>query len=107
MLKGLQNLSASVRYLLRLHRELTLLRRAAERCADALEFANRQSFPGPAAHPDDPSVTVEYVNETYQAELMDVELRLTRATGQPPTEEEILRAYAIEHGPAAQPGVQD
>jgi hypothetical protein len=98
MLQGLRSLSASVRYLLRIHRELTLLRKAQERCAAAMEFANQQQYPMPAApHPDDPSVTVEYVNEQYQSELMDAELRLTRATGQPPTEEEILRAYAIDH----------
>lgn len=67
---------------------------AMERIARALEDRNAHDYPQIIQpNPDEPGVEVTYTNDQEQAELMEVEMRLTRATGQPPTEDEIIEEF--------------
>lgn len=87
--------------------ELTLLRQELQginqtllMIAGALDYRNAQDYgitiqPTPGV----PAVDIAYVNDGYQAEIMDIELRLTGASGAPPTEDEILAEYERRHGP--------
>lgn len=97
-LKGLTSGVSLLRETRRLRREIQALHAATERIAVALEFHNAHQWPQvvPATE-DTPAFSVEYVEEGVQAELMDIELRLTAARGQPPTEEEIFADYRIRH----------
>lgn len=79
-------------------REIRSLRKAAERIAAALELRNAHDYPqivraDAAIAPTE----VTYVDEVHQAELMDIELRLTHASGAPPTEDDILSEYTRRH----------
>lgn len=79
-------------------REIRSLRKAAERIATALELANAHNYPQVLQASDVALPTeVTYVDEDHQRELMDIELRLTRASGAPPTEDEILSEYERRH----------
>lgn len=84
-------------------RELRLLRKAAERIAGALETRNAQDYPSRLASTDAPdlSTDIAFVNDAEQAEWMEIEVRLTAATGQPPTEDEILSEYLRRHAGAS------
>lgn len=77
--------------------ELQDIKAALLRIAGALE---QQWPPLPAAPSDveiNPPLDVQYVDDTFTAETMDIELRLTQARGMPPTEEEILQEYDRRH----------
>lgn len=79
--------------------ELTLLRLATERCAEALEWRNAQDYPLQLQpDPGAPVVDVTYVNDAYQAEIMEIELRLLQASGAPPTEEAVLLEWERRRG---------
>lgn len=71
------------------------MRLALESIAGALQRA----FPVEASvQPSTgPAVEITYVSEEGQAEWMEIELGLTRATGRPPTEEEVLVEYERRH----------
>lgn len=76
---------------------------AMERVAGALELQNAHAYPQQVqATPDTPAVTVSYVDDREQAEMADIELRLTAARGMPPTEEEILEELLRRHPPEPQ-----
>lgn len=80
--------------------ELQQINQTLALIAGALTFRNAQEYgitiqPAPGV----PAVEVAYVNDDYQAEIMDIELRLTGASGAPPTEDEILAEYERRHGP--------
>lgn len=86
--------------------ELTLLRKDLQAInqtlasiTGALDYRNAQEY-GLTVQPDPnrPAVEVHFVNDNYQAEIMDIELRLTGASGAPPTEDEILAEYEKRHG---------
>lgn len=86
--------------------ELTLLRKDLQAInqtlaliVGALDYRNAQEY-GVTVQPDPklPAVEVNFVNDAYQAEIMDIELRLTGASGAPPTEDEILAEYEKRHG---------
>lgn len=80
-----------LRGLVSIRADLKGLRAAAERIATALE---RQAPPvGREGSEEDPLVSVTYVDNEAQEEFMDIELRLTRAKGTPPTEDEIMAEY--------------
>ncbi len=69
-------------------------RKALERVADALELRNVHDFPVLVQpNPDAPGVEVLYTSDAEQHDLMEIEMRLTAATGQPPTEEQILEEF--------------
>lgn len=81
--------------------DLTALTLAVVRIADALELQNAHTFPlTREATPDSPAFTLTHVDDAEQAELMDIELRLTAARGQLPTEDEILTEFELHHPPA-------
>jgi len=82
-------------------RELRRLRTAAERIATALELQNAHAYPQLVVSPDDRETEVTYVDAEHQATLMEIEMRLTAAKGIPPTEDEILAMWEIEHQPPA------
>lgn len=75
-------------------REVKGIRVELARLADALELRNAYDFPQKIQRdPSRPAVEVEYVDTERAAELMEIELRLTNARGEPPTEDEILLEY--------------
>jgi hypothetical protein len=78
-------------------RELRRLRTAAERIATALELQNAHAYPQLVVSPDDRETEVTFVDAQHQAALMEIEMRLTAAKGIPPTEDEILAMWEIEH----------
>ena len=77
-----------------LRTDLQQINQSLAAIAVALDYRNVQDFGSPIS-PSAPAQPVEvtYVNDSYQAEIMDIELRLTMASGAPPTEEEILLEY--------------
>lgn len=86
--------------------ELTLLRQdlqsinaTLQLIGSTLDYKNAQDY-GVTIQPTPgvPAVEVNYINDSYQAEIMDIELRLTGASGSPPTEEEVLVEYERRHG---------
>lgn len=101
MLTGLRQLLEEGVVLLELkalRSDLQQLTSGVARIAAALEqqvAAIHAAAPPPLrpASPEDPAFAVSYVNDGEAAEMMDIELRLTAATGQPPTEEEIIREW--------------
>lgn len=80
----------------RLRRDLAGLQQEIARIATAMELANAHAYPM-QIQPDDglPPVEVLHVDDAQQEEFMDIELRLTRAKGIPPSEEEILKEYEL------------
>lgn len=78
--------------------ELRLLRQACEGIQAALEYHNAQEW-GMTLQGDPalPAVEVTYVNDLHQAEMMDIELRLTQASGTPPTEEDMMVEWERRH----------
>lgn len=78
-----------------LRTEVRDLSSGVARIAAALEAHMAHLAPAPpaAASPDSPAFSVSYVNDEEAAAMMDVELRLTAATGQPPTEDEVLAEW--------------
>jgi hypothetical protein len=102
MLKGLRRLADGTLLLVRIHRVLTRIAVAQERVAAAMEARNQHDFPAAVAEAAQPGVEVSYVDDAFQAELLDIEMRLTRATGQPPTDDEIMRDYEIRHPGSAE-----
>lgn len=79
--------------------DLQALTAGVVRIAAALEHRNAQDYPTlrPSTDLPDAETEVTFVNEAEQAVLMDIELRLTQASGQPPTEDEILQEYTRRH----------
>lgn len=101
MLETLKDATAGIlalRELRRLRKDLGALTVAVARIAAALELQNAHAYPQVLAQANR-ETTVEYVDSTLQASMVDIELRLTRATGQPPTEEDILSEYERMFGP--------
>jgi len=89
-------------------RELRGVHRQLSRIADALEEYNSHQWPQMAQpDPDQAPVEVSYVDTVFQAELVDIEMRLTAAVGLPPSEDQILAEYVRRHpdSPAAAYGV--
>lgn len=86
-----------LRELWRVRRELSRLTTQVERIADALEAHNAnswpQTIPPPATSPERPAVEVSYVSNHHQALMMEIEMRLTKARGMAPTDEEVLAEY--------------
>lgn len=83
--------------------ELKLLRMACEGIQAALDYRNAQEYGEVRqVNPALPAIEVSYVNDEYQAAIMDIELRLTQASGQPPSEDEILAEYERRFGPDAE-----
>jgi len=66
-----------------------------------MELRNAHEFPQVIPAPDDRQTEVTYVDAEHQATLMEIEMRLTAAKGIPPTEDEILAMWEIEHQPPA------
>lgn len=99
--KGLRRFAAAGRILLEvrgLRQEVQALRAGVDRIADALEQYNAHQWPQVRqADPTAPAVEVTYADQPQQQEFMDIELRLTAARGQPPTEDEILAEYERRH----------
>lgn len=97
MIKGLKRLAGGGLLLLEvrgLRREVARLADAQERQAVVLEQFFARQYPTPVQpDPNAPPVEVSYVNAEHQRLLMEVELRLTQAKGQPPSEEEILAEF--------------
>lgn len=99
-LRGLRSLLDGSWILVKLYRELKGLRRAQERVAAALEFANNHEWPAApavASSETNPAFEVTYVSEDDQREWMETEMRLAQATGRMPTEDEIMEQYAKDH----------
>jgi hypothetical protein len=101
MLKGLKRLAGGgllLREVRGLRREVAALQVSLGRVASALELANAHRWPQQVQpDPDAPAVVVAYVDDQQQAEFMDIELRLTTATGRPPTDDEVLQEYERRH----------
>lgn len=76
--------------------ELAGLRAATDSIASTLA---RLVPPAPDPAQMESGLTIAYVDSAYQAEVMDIELRLTRARGVPPTEDEVLEEYERRHPP--------
>lgn len=97
MMKGLKRLAGGGLLLLEvrgLRKEVARLADAQERLADVMTSFYARQYPTQVQpDPNAPPVEVSYVNETHQRLLMDVELRLTQAKGQPPTEDEIMAEF--------------
>jgi len=100
---------ASVRQRLRqvmrgglLLRELRGVRSELGRIAAALEAYNAHQWPH-TIHEEEgqPSVEVSYVDTAFQAELVDIEMRLTGASGLPPSEDQIMAEYIRRHPDSA------
>ena len=88
-LRTLRRLGGGLWLLRHLLRELQGIRRAMTRLADAQ---------APLPQGDQAAgVAITYVSDAQQAEFMEIELRLTQATGQPPTEEEVLLEWERRH----------
>lgn len=84
-----------------LRTEVAGLRAALQAIAGSLA----RLAPAPLADPPSGSeLEVTYVSDAYQAEVMDIELRLTRALGMPPTEEEVLAEWERRHEQAGAEG---
>lgn len=73
-------------------REAREIRYALVRVADALEAQNAHRWPhtSPPTYPTLSDTLVTFADTAQSQELADIELRLTAACGQPPTEEQIL-----------------
>lgn len=74
--------------------ELKGLRQEVARLAATLE---RVYPPPPARDPSQPEVEITHVDSRVQEEFMDIELRLTTALGQPPSERQVLEEYQQRH----------
>ena len=95
MLQGFKRLARGgflLRELRGLRTDVAGLRAASERIATAMEVQNAHHWPARSA-PVEGSLAITYVETEQQAELMDIETRLTTARGIPPTEEEVLEEY--------------
>lgn len=70
------------------------LQQQVARIADALDAANAHQWPQ-SRQPDPslPPVEITYTDTRQQVELMEIELALTRAIGQPPSEDDVLAEY--------------
>lgn len=97
MIKGLKRLAGGGLLLLELRglrAEVARLATAQERLTEVMAaFFDRQYPTQVQPDPSIPSVEISYVNVEHQRILMEVELRLTQARGQPPTEDEILAEF--------------
>ena len=72
----------------------------------AVDVERAYSLPNPDQPQDEsrPAVDIAYVSDAEQAELMDIEMRLTTARGRIPTEEEILQEWELRRqGPQGMP----
>lgn len=85
-----------------LRQDLHALTAGILRIAAALELRNAHDYPQVLRSTEDRATEVSFVREDEQAEFMDIELRLTQASGQPPTEDEILQEYWRRHQPPAE-----
>jgi hypothetical protein len=81
-------------------RALTLevrgVKEAVERLVELEEYTTARRWPRPTAVTGVegvPVVDITYATDQDQAELAEIELRLTAATGQPPTEDEIVAEF--------------
>jgi len=81
----------------RLRREVAGLREAVARIAAVLEATHPLPAQPPAGASVAPEVEVTFVEASEQAELMEIELGLTRARGMLPSEDEILQEYLRRH----------
>jgi hypothetical protein len=81
-------------------KEIRALRQAAERIANAMEFANQATWPVTQPKTDelqDHSTDIGYISDAHAKELMDIELELTAATGQPPSEDATWAEFERRH----------
>lgn len=96
MMKGLKRLAAGgilLRELRGIRTELTALRQALQVFTDRAFPPQAPARAPDSVTPDTPLTEITYIDTAQQAEWMDIELRLTQATGRPPTEEEILQEF--------------
>ena len=93
-MKGLRRLATGGILL----REIRGLRRAMERLATLEEQRFARDYPTlPVADPTAPPVEVTFATDAQQIEWMDIELGLTQALGQPPSEEAMLAEWYRRH----------
>lgn len=102
MLKGLKRLAGGGLLLLELRglrAEVKALSSSVHRIADALEARNAHEWPQHIQVPGAavPSVEVSYVRDETVAEFMQIELDLTAATGQAPSEEMVMDEWNRRH----------
>src|SRR5438046_2423962 len=101
MIKGLKRWAAGgilLREVRGLRVEVAGLRSSVERIAEALEAWNRaQQPPTYQADATTPGVDISYITDQVSQEFMEIEFALTRATGQPPTEEEVIGEFERRH----------
>lgn len=101
MIKGLKRLAAGgilLRELRSIRQELTQMRSALTRVAEALEAHNAHAFPQQVQMDAAQLPTeVAYISDEQAQELMEIELRLASATGRAPSEEEIVQEYERRH----------
>lgn len=101
--KGLRRLAAAGRILMEvrgLRQEMAAIRTAVDRIAVALEARNAHQWPQVQPHvPGEPLMEITYADNAYAQQLMEIELSLTRATGRPPTEDEVIAEHQRLHPP--------
>lgn len=101
MLKGLKRLAGGGLLLLEvrgLRWEVAALSAGVLRIASALEARNAHEWPQRIQPPGEvPSIEVSYVDDDAVAEFMQIELDLTRATGQAPSEEMVMDEWHRRH----------
>lgn len=101
MLKGLKRLAGGGLLLLELRglrQEVRALAESVSRIALALEARNAHEWPQQVQpDPTIPAVEVAYVHDGQIAEFMQIELDLTRATGRPPSEDEVMGEWDRRH----------
>lgn len=74
--------------------DLQALAASVTRLVEAVEQRTALDYPPqPDLTDARPGLEVEYVDSIRQHEMMDIELRLTQARGEPPTEEEMLTEF--------------
>ena len=97
MMKGLKRLAGGGLLLMELRglrKEVARLATAQEQLLALAQAVYAQHYPvRTQPNPAGPVVEITHVNAEDQRLFMDIELRLTQATGQPPTEDEILEEY--------------
>lgn len=105
MLKGLKQWAAGRIILVELRGlrvEVSEVKGALARIADALEQANQaQGFaPAVAPLPDDlgtPRVSITYADDAVSREFMEIEAALIRATGRIPDEAQVFEEFERRH----------
>jgi hypothetical protein len=105
MMKGLKRLAGGGMLLMELRgvrKELARLADTQEALLGILHQWYAQQYPiSLQPDPTQPAVEIAHVNDEDQRLFMDVELRLTAAKGQPPTEDEILAEFDRLRGSGA------